>query len=437
MFGGEHVYHCAGAREIIYQRVPVPKGSRWTFSGRLLAHSADGSRDGAVCRLIVDPSGKTEFATASPEHHGAWAEKSISFVAQAETVTVGVAMAQGPRKVVGPSDDRGIVDHLPREEFRPDYNAYYCDDLRLVSARPEATISKPSHRPQRPRPAAGPRPTLPDADTAGITLPDGKTTLALLRIPAGAFLMGGDNTTGCANDDEFPRHQVTLDAYWIGKYEVTNARYKAFCDDQGYPYPADPGFSKIPWMHRDRRYHYGDYFTGMPDYPVVNVSWHEARAFCRWAGLRLPTEAEWEMAARGHGDSLRSYPWGEQTNPAWTTRTRDNTCPQVIPDRYLYTAPVGAFENHKRVYGIGRSAFGVCEMGGNVREWCSDWYGPYGAREQVNPKGPATGIRRVLRGGCWRGRDYGVITRCSYRHRHDPNYYEWGTTGFRVAADAP
>jgi formylglycine-generating enzyme required for sulfatase activity len=277
---------------------------------------------------------------------------------------------------------------------------------------------------------------LPDAEAAIILLPDGKTEMYLIRISAGTFLMGGDSRSGWANDDEFPRHLVSLDAYWIGKYEVTNAQYKAFCDDQGYPYPPDPAFSKIPWVHRDRRYYYGNYFTQMPDYPVVNVTWHDAKAFCKWAGLRLPTEAEWEMAARGHGRSLRTYPWGEQTNPAWTTRTRDNTCLQVMPDMYLYTAPVGRFESHKRIYCVGRSIFGVCEMGGNVREWCADWYGPYLAVERRNPTGPSAGLEKVARGGCWRGRDYGVMTRCSYRWRHDPLYYEWGTTGFRVAADA-
>lgn len=108
-----------------------------------------------------------------------------------------------------------------------------------------------------------------------------------------------------------------------------------------------------------------------------------------------------------------------------------------MPDWYLYTAPVGTFETHKRIYCIGRSVFGVCEMGGNVREWCADWYGPYSQEEQVNPKGPYTGTERVLRGGSWRDRNYGVVTRCSYRHQHAPTYYEWGITGFRIAADAP
>lgn len=435
MFGGEHVYHYANAREIIYQRVPVESGSVWTFSGRLFGHSGDGGNK-TGCRLVADPSGGSDFPIASEHHYGEWKDFSLSFVAEGETVVVGVEMRQRPRSTCGLSDDRGIVDHLRDEEVRTDYDGYYCDALCLAPARPDAEVVQPVRESSRPIATPGQSPSLPEADTATILLPDEKTEMVLIHIPAGTFLMGGDSRTGWANDDEFPRHLVELDAYWIGKYEVTNAQYKAFCDDCDHPYPPDPAFSKIPWMHRDKRYYYGDYFTQMPNYPVVNITWHDAQAFCAWAGLRLPTEAEWEMAARGQGSSLRTYPWGEQTDPAWTTRTRDNTCLQVMPDMYLYTAPVGRFEIHKRIYCIGKSIFGVCEMGGNVREWCADWYGLYSQSNQVNPAGPTAGMDRVVRGGCWRGRDYGVMTRCSYRWHHDPNYYEWGTTGFRVAADA-
>lgn len=435
MFGGEHIYHYAGAREIIYQRVPVSFGSKHTFSGWLFAHSADGSKDESVCWLVADPTGGTEFNVASERHNGEWKESSLTFMAEADTVTVGVAMQQRPRVAGGLSDDRGIAGSLPDEDVRTDYNGYYCDDLRLVSAVPDAIAAKPQPRSVRSEQVLGPTPVLPDADTAIITLPDGKTTMVLIRIPAGEFLMGGDSRSGCANNDEFPRHHVQLDSYWIGKYEVTNAQYKAFCDHQNHPYPPDPAFSKVPWVHRDRRYHYGDYMTGMPDHPVVNVTWHDAQVFCRWAGLRLPTEAEWEMAARGPGDSLRTYPWGEQTNPSWTTRTRDNTSIQK-PDGNLYTCEVQKFASHKRPDSVGISLLGVGGMGGNVREWCADWYGPYPNSRQINPQGPASGTKRVLRGGCWQGRDYGVITRCSYRDRHEPDYCKWGTTGFRVAASA-
>lgn len=434
MFGGEHVYHYAGAREIIYQRVAVSNDSRWTLSGRLFAHSATGGQK-TWCRLVVDPQGGSEFPIVSSFHRGEWDRVSVSFTADSDEVAVGVEMRQGARASAGLSDERGIVGHLPRENVRTDYEGYYCDDLHLVPAGGGAELAQLLPRTGRATTLRWKPAALPDADETTIILPDRKTEMELIRIPAGRFLMGGDSRSGWARDDEFPRHPVNLDSYWVGKYEVTNAQYRAFCDHQNYPYPPDPGFGKIPWVHRDRVYHYGDYFTEMPDYPVVNVTWEDAQAFCVWAGLRLPTEAEWEMGARGHGDSLRTYPWGEQTDPTWTTRSRDNTCLQVMPDGYLYTAPVGRFETHKRPYCIGKSIFGVCEMGGNVREWCSDWYGPYSAGEQTNPEGPCTGTERVIRGGCWRGRDYGVMTRCSYRWHHDPNYYEWGTTGFRVAID--
>ncbi|MCP4251195.1 MAG: formylglycine-generating enzyme family protein, partial [bacterium] len=313
------------------------------------------------------------------------------------------AMARRPRATGGLPDDRGIVGNLEREKVRMDYSAYYCDELCLVPTA-DAQRAKPTTPPAPPRSAeraAGPAPELPDADLATITLPDGRTAMEVVRIPGGRFLMGGDSTTGWANDDEFPRHHVTLDTYWIGKCEVTNAQYKAFCDETGHPYPPDPAFSKIPWVHRNRRYHYGDYFTGMPDHPVVNVTWYDVQAFCRWAGLRLPTAAEWEMAARGHGDSLRTYPWGEQTNPAWTTRTRDNLSIQK-PDGNVYTCPVDKFASHHRPDKVGASPFGAAGMGGNAREWCADWYGPYAAQPLQNPSGPETGTRKVLRGGCWR-----------------------------------
>jgi formylglycine-generating enzyme required for sulfatase activity len=434
LFGGEHVYHGAGSREIVYQQVPTVRGSRWTFSARLFAHtSGDGPRRTA-CRLIADPAGKSEFPIRGAFHTGEWKEHQLHFAAEADSVTVGVELQQRLRASPGVSDDRGIVGQLQRVDTRTDYEGYYCDELRLVSAAPDVELVK-GVRSEVPVPARPPRstaPPLPQGQQATITLPDGSTELELVRIPAGSFLMGGDSRSGCARDDEFPRHTVQLDGYWMGRYEVTNAQYKAFCDATGHPYPPDPGFSRIPWVHRDRRYAYGNYLAAMPDHPVVNVTWYDAVAFCLWAGLRLPTEAEWEMAARGPGRSLRTYPWGEQTNPAWTTRTRDNTSIQK-PDGNLYTCHVGKFATHPRLDKRGASFFGASGMGGNVREWCSDWYGPYTEVEAIQPTGPPCGIEKVLRGGSWRGRDYGVQTRSSYRFRHDPLYFEWGTTGFRVA----
>ncbi|MHC4111362.1 MAG: SUMF1/EgtB/PvdO family nonheme iron enzyme [Planctomycetota bacterium] len=436
MFGGEHIVHYAGAREIVYQRVPAIKGSRWTLSGHLLAHSADGSSDGAQCRLVVGPEGGTDFTIASDYHNGLWQRVSLGFKAGADVVSVGVEMIQRPlAKSLGVSTEGRIVGAGAPDKSRHDYNAYYCDELRMVPAGPGTEMAKTVGRKGKPKVKQGKRPELSGSGTLSIVLPDGKTTMYLIHVPAGEFLMGVDSSTGYAKDDEFPRHRVRLDSYWIGRYEVTNLQYKAFCDATGYPYPPDPAFSKIPWAHPERCYDYGDYFGRMPDYPVVNVTWYDAVAFCRWAGLRLSKEAEWEMAARGLGDTLRTYPWGEQTNPAWTTRTRDNMCIQQIPDWFLYTAPKGSFEVG-RPWNVGKSILGLCSMGGNVREWCSDVYGAYPSGEQTNPMGPAEGMYKVLRGGCWQGVDYGVQSRCSYRFKWLPGYYQWGTTGFRAAADA-
>ena len=161
MFGGEHVYHQAGAREILYQRVPVSRGSKWTLSGLLFAHSADGNEEEASCQLVIDPTGGTDFAIASAKHNGEWKEVAVSFAAEAETVTVGVAMSQRPRTVGGLSDDRGIVGRLPREDVLTDYNAYYCDELRLVPATPDTELTRAQPRPGRPEAVSYTHLTLP------------------------------------------------------------------------------------------------------------------------------------------------------------------------------------------------------------------------------------------------------------------------------------
>jgi formylglycine-generating enzyme required for sulfatase activity len=187
----------------------------------------------------------------------------------------------------------------------------------------------------------------------------------MVRVPTGEFVMGSDD--GAA--DEKPRHRVHLDAYSIDKYEVTNALYRRFMDAASRAAPSYWNDSK---------------WNGVSQ-PVVGVTWHDADAYCKWAGKRLPTEAEWEKAARGTDG--RKYPWGND----WDSRRANSTESQLGK-----TAPVGS-------YASGVSPYGAHDMAGNVWEWVADWFDAsyYQRSPERNPTGPETGQRRVLRGGSW------------------------------------
>ena len=213
----------------------------------------------------------------------------------------------------------------------------------------------------------------------------------------------GSNDGG---DDEDPVHTVYLDGYYISKYEITNKQYKQFCDATGRDYPDDPGFNGM-----------SNYFTNYPDYPVVEVSWHDAKAYCDWAGLKLPTEAQWEKGARG--TDARKYTWGNSdsgTNKANKLGSSDG---------YKYTSPVGSYTN-------GQSPYGLMNMAGNVMEWCNDRYDSdyYSSSQSSNPKGPSSGKYPVIRGGSWGNPDF--ILRCAYRYWFYPSFY-CSSIGFRPA----
>jgi formylglycine-generating enzyme required for sulfatase activity len=245
--------------------------------------------------------------------------------------------------------------------------------------------------------------------------------------------MGDAFGEGYPADGEVPVHSVALDAFAIDETAVTNADFGAFVAATGYTTEAERfGFSAVfdglvravpgdvlnrvpgaPWWlavrGADWRHPHGpaSSLDGLADHPVVQISWHDAQAYCRWAGARLPTEAEWEYAARG-GLEGRRFAWGDvlQVDDGWPCNIWQGTFPtsNTAEDGFVGTAPVRSYP---------ANGFGLFEVAGNVWEWCADWFSPtyYAASPDVDPRGPGSGTARVLRGGSFLCHD-------SYCHRY-------------------
>jgi formylglycine-generating enzyme required for sulfatase activity len=322
--------------------------------------------------------------------------------------------------------------------------------------KPKATITKPSKQTVKSKalccesniPSRFPSLTRQIAD-ANITLSKTGSYTGMIWIKPGTFMMGGDNSQ--AQPDEYPKHKVTVSGFWMDATEVTNAQFAKFVKETGYVTTAEqkpdwnelkkqlpPGTSKpadsllvaaslvfdppnhavnlndytqwwawkkaADWRHPHGA---GSSIKGKNNYPVVHVSWFDAIAYCKWAHKRLPTEAEWEWAARG-GLQNRTYPWGNE--PVDAGKPKANTWQGHFPydntvkDKFYSLAPVTSFAPN---------GYGLYDMAGNVWEWCNDYYNynyyqtiskPGGV---INPQGPAKSYdpeeryatKRVIRGG--------------------------------------
>jgi formylglycine-generating enzyme required for sulfatase activity len=259
----------------------------------------------------------------------------------------------------------------------------------------------------------------------------------MVFVPQGYFTMGSDS----GPDDEKPSHAVWLDDYWIDRTEVTNARFGEFIRATGYRTDAETtGWSYVydmpstkwvkiygaDWKHP--RGPSGD-LEGLENHPVTYVSWNDAAAYCAWTGRRLPSEAEWEKAARGTDG--RMYPWGNRKPDRDLMNFADKNitlswADEQIDDGYAFTSPAGNYPQ-------GASPYGAMDMAGNVWEWVNDWYDPDYYQEQAvwsNPAGPSDASGRVLRGGSWA--DSAGVARTTMRLGYYPMdgyaYY-----GFRCA----
>jgi formylglycine-generating enzyme required for sulfatase activity len=271
--------------------------------------------------------------------------------------------------------------------------------LILIGAQAEVTVAESAT--PAPTPLATPGPT----PQTQVRQADGA---AMLYVPEGRFTMGSSDGDEWAWQEEKPQHEVYLDAFWIDRMEVTNGQYdecmqSAICTQPRY------------WKDNTSNQH---------GQPVVGVDWEQGRAYCEWAGARLPTEAEWEKAARGTDG--RRYPWGN----------KDASCQYAVMDDGGSGCGQGWCPWTVGSKPSGASPYGALDMAGNVWEWVADWYASdyYAQSPARNPQGPESGTRRVIRGGSWYSVPSLGVLRTTERH-----YYStigWDQIGFRCAAPA-
>jgi len=262
----------------------------------------------------------------------------------------------------------------------------------------------------------------------------------MVLLPGGTFLMGTDEDCGYPEDGERPVREVRLDGFWIDATVVSNQRFEEFVRNTNYVTGAEHfgwsfvfagllpddfeltrGAAHAPWWRQvfgaAWRHPEGpqSHIESRADHPVVQVSWNDAQAYCHWAGMRLPSEAEWEYAARG-GLVQKRYPWGDELTPGGEHRCNiwqgEFPTKNTVEDGFIGTAPIGAF---------GPNGYGLYNVVGNVWEWCGDWF--------------SAGDRKVIRGGSYICHEsYCFRYRVAARSSNTPDS-STGNMGFRCARD--
>ena len=294
-----------------------------------------------------------------------------------------------------------------------------------------------------PTPTSTPAPTLPPTSIPAppefevLLWPQDNAPMVL--VPTGDFTLGLDEPPGPeANAAESPAHIVYLEAFWIDRYEVSNERFGRFIADGGYVtrrYWTNAGWQWVRNNQISTPPYWGRSDLGLPQQPVVSVTWYEAYAYCLWAGKRLPTEAEWEKAARG--DDSRLYPWGDEWDCTRGNFDDETTISPAVNecagrDGHNLTAPLGS-------YGSGQSPYHAHDMAGNVWEWTLSQLGPYPYAPNDGRNLPESEGLRVTRGASWftytdqpGGDNHARVT---FRAELPPNSQN-NSVGFRCVAPA-
>lgn len=267
------------------------------------------------------------------------------------------------------------------------------------------------------KPTPAPTPTEKPTPKLGDTLTRTKDGMVMMYVPAGEFPMG----TADGFSDEQPVHTVYVDGFWIDQTEITNEQFAAFLNEKGNQEEGGARWLNINSEDCLIEQVGGKYQpkSGYVKHPVIGVTWYGAARYCEWAGARLPTEAEWEYAARG--PEGRVFPWGNEFDCTLCNSWGDGC------DGYARTSPVGAFPG-------GASWCGALDMLGNVWDWVVDWYGAdyYANSPSRNATGPSSGVYRVMRGGSWFSYPHPTNNPRWYRNNDLPNL-SYGYVGFRCA----
>lgn len=281
-----------------------------------------------------------------------------------------------------------------------------------------------------PGPGSGDEPTASEG-TWVLTHARDRDGMTMVFVPAGAFIMGNDDPAPCPYSE--PAHTVNLSSFWIDKVEVTNAMFTQFLNDQGNQTQDGTSWLEPGAGHRGVIYGYIDEADGLfivqegfENHPAIEVSWYGAAAYCSWVGGRLPTEAEWEYAARG--PSSNQYPWGNAFDG-----TLVNFCDRRCPETWKDTRFDDGAQRWTQVgrYPAGASWCGALDLAGNVWEWVNDWWSEdyYARSPRDNPQGPSAGTLHIVRGGSWFDESWRMDATC--RKGLQPSSARMHWVGFR------